>query len=79
MPTTQRNNIVALKLNEYDVSDVVTTICVVDTLTNYSPNKGLSFPVLTYACVLLLALASMQRVQTLVAIDINDITVFDNS
>ena len=45
MPTTQRNNIVALKLNEYDV----TTICVVDTLTNYSPNKGLSLPVLTYA------------------------------
>ena len=75
MPTTQRNNIVALKLNEYDVI----TICVVDTLTNYSPNKGLSFPDLTYACVLLLALDSMQRVQTLVAININDITVLDNS
>ena len=70
----QRNNIVAFKLNEYDV----TTICVVDTLTKYSPNNGLSFPVLTYACVLLLAVASMQRVQILVAININDITVFDN-
>ena len=57
----------------------MTTICVVDTLTNYSSNKGLSLPFLIYSCVMLQAHASMQRVQTLLAININDVTVFDNS
>ena len=39
----------------------------------YYPNEDLPLDVLTYKCVMLLALASMQRVLTLHSIEINNI------
>lgn len=51
---------------------------VLDFLQNYYPNRDLSLCVLTYKCVMLLALSSLQRVQTLLAIDITNIEFFDN-
>ena len=46
-------------------------------LGNFFPHEDLPLNVLSYKCAMLLALASMQRVQTLHVIDINDI-VFTN-
>ena len=54
----------------WDVSSVL------DFLHNYYPNSELSLSTLTLKCVVLLSLSSMQRVQTLKAIDVNDIKVF---
>ena len=46
---------------------------VLDFLYHYSPNEELHLNVLTCKCVMLLALSSMQRVQTLEAINVSDI------
>lgn len=46
---------------------------VLNFLSNYYPNENLSLSVITYKCAMLLALSSLQRVQTLAAININDI------
>lgn len=43
-------------------------------LGNFSPNEDISLKILTLKCVMLLALSSMQRVQTLHAINVGDIT-----
>ena len=45
----------------------------------YYPNDDLSLPVLTLKCVMLLALASMQRVQTLKMLQVSSIKIFSDS
>lgn len=45
---------------------------VLNFLTNY-PSEDIPLSILTYKCVMLLALASMQRVQTLKSIDVENI------
>lgn len=52
---------------------------VLNFLSNYFPNENLPLNVLTYKCVMLLALASMQRVQTLSSINISDIYFTNDS
>ena len=46
---------------------------VLDFLSNFHPNEELPLSVLTHKCVMLLALASMQRVQTLHSIEVDNI------
>lgn len=52
---------------------------VLDFLSFYFPLEDIPLSVLTFKCVVLLALSSMQRVQTLHAIDISCIKFLDNS
>lgn len=52
---------------------------VLDFLQNYFPNDELPLSILTYKCVTLLALSSMQRVQTLQVIKVDNIKMYDNS
>ena len=51
----------------WDISVVLSFLC------NYFPNECFPLDILSYKCVVLLALATMQRVQTLHAINVNDI------
>jgi len=52
---------------------------VLNFLGNYYPNEDLSLRVLSHKCATLLALSSMQRIQTLASINIKDIQLFDCS
>lgn len=54
------------------------TSIVLDFLANYYPYNELSLTVLTQKCAMLLALTSMQRTQTLLAISLDDIKYFDD-
>lgn len=52
---------------------------VLNFIGNFYPNEDLSLPVLSFKCVMLLALSSMQRVQTLKAINVTSIKFFTDS
>ena len=66
-PSTPRYNFI------WDVSIVL------DFLKNFYPLEDINFNILSYKCVMLLALASMQRVQTLHVIDVNDVNFVNDS
>lgn len=51
---------------------------VLNFLSSYFPNEDIPLSVLTFKCVMLLALASMQRVQTLKAIEVPNIVFMDD-
>ena len=52
---------------------------VLDYLSNFYPNEELPLSILSHKCVMLLALSSMQRVQTLHAIEVNNIFFMGNA